>query len=291
MTMTAILERCFGDEFVNIDFHGDDPPDTCLWVYSTTSIIKKFPQLTSMRWGQIRCLAGDHLTYDVQTIFDQPCKFFTILRNPVERVISHFYHLQIWTNLPCHPFIRDMTFEQYLRSGIGLDHDNHQVRMLCGCPELDSPWDPEGRPISTPPVERRHLEMAKRNIEERYVVAAPLEQFTALVWFFKRLYGWPWHRMFFRSVNKSAIRPRLEAVSEATRLHLATMNQYDMELYEWVKLRFARQIEPLSPNFSHELRRFELQNRLIQQIAQRSPRSIYPIARGLMFQFMGVPRK
>jgi hypothetical protein len=33
--------------------------------------------------------------------------------------------------------------------------------------------------------------MAKRNIEERFVVAVPLERFTAPVWFFKRLYGWP----------------------------------------------------------------------------------------------------
>ena len=33
--------------------------------------------------------------------------------------------------------------------------------------------------------------MAMHNIEERFIVAAALEQFTALVWFFKRLYGWP----------------------------------------------------------------------------------------------------
>ena len=58
--------------------------------------------------------------------------------------------------------------------------------MLSGCPELDAPWDPQGRPISTPPVERRHLEMAMHNIEERFIVAAALEQFTSLVWFFKR---------------------------------------------------------------------------------------------------------
>jgi hypothetical protein len=59
-----------------------------------------------------------------------------------------------------------------LDSGIGIDQDNHQVRMLSGCPELDGPWDPA---ISIRPVERRHLEMAKRNIEERFIVAAPIE--------------------------------------------------------------------------------------------------------------------
>ena len=47
--------------------------------------------------------------------------------------------------------IKDLTLEQYLDSGIGLDHYNHQVRMLSGCLELDAPWDLEGRRISTEP--------------------------------------------------------------------------------------------------------------------------------------------
>jgi hypothetical protein len=68
--------------------------------------------------------------------------------------------------MPCYPFIKDLTLEQYLDSGIGIDQDNHQVRMLSGCPELDAPWDSKGGPISTSSAERRHLEMAKRNIEE-----------------------------------------------------------------------------------------------------------------------------
>jgi len=34
--------------------------------------------------------------------------------------------------------------------------------------------------------------MAKRNIEERFIVAAPIEEYTALGWFLKRLFGWPW---------------------------------------------------------------------------------------------------
>ncbi len=87
--------------------------------------------------------------------------------------------------------------------------------------------------------------MAKRNIEERFLVAAPLEKFTALVWFFKRLYGWPFHRTLFQIRKVNPNRHKQEAVSEATRKRLETLNQYDIELYEWVKARFAKQIEPL----------------------------------------------
>jgi hypothetical protein len=146
------------------------------------------------------------------------------VRHPVDRVISSFYFSKTSHHMPCYRFIKDLTLEQYLDSGIGLDYDNHQVRMLSGCPELDAPWDLEGRPISTPPVERRHLEMAKRNIEERFAMAATLEQFTALVWYLKRLYGWPLLRILFRRSNETEIRPRPEAVSRATRKRLETLN-------------------------------------------------------------------
>jgi hypothetical protein len=169
-----------------------------------------------------------------------------------------------------------------LDSGLGLDHDNHQVRMLSNCPELDAPWDPKGRPISTPPVERRHLEMAKRNIEERFIVAAPMEKFTALVWFLKRLYGWPTHGVFFRILNETPKRPRLDAVSETTRKRLETSNQYDIELYEWVKERFAKQTNPLEPDFSREVRRFEMLNCSFRLILRLTPRPIHETIKHLL---------
>jgi hypothetical protein len=42
------------------------------------------------------------------------------------------------------------------------------------------------------------LGVSLRNIEERFIVAAPLEKYSALVWFLKRLYGWPLHRVLFQ---------------------------------------------------------------------------------------------
>jgi hypothetical protein len=154
--------------------------------------------------------------------------------------------------------------------------------MLSGCPELDGPWDVEGRPISIRPVERRHLEMAKRNIEERFIVAAPIEEYTALVWFLKRLYGWPFHRVLFRINNETPNRPKLAAVSEATRKRLETLNRYDIEVYEWVKARFAKQIQSMEPHFSREVRRFDMLNRGVQRISRLSPQPIRELAKWLL---------
>jgi Sulfotransferase family len=228
LTMRAVVQHCLPDQhFDCICLTGQD--FTSLWVRPTATIAKMFHQLPVERQRAVRCAIGEHVTMDVAAIFDRPSKFFTILREPVDRVISNFFFNRTATDLPCYPFIKDLTLEEYLNSGLGLDHNNQQVRMLSGCPELDAPWDPKGRPISTRPVERHHLEMAKRNIEERFIVAAPMEKFAALVWFLKRLYGWPTHGAVFRIHNETPDRPKLETISETTRKRLEALNQYDSQ--------------------------------------------------------------
>jgi Sulfotransferase family len=279
-TMDRVFEHCLPERCFDAD---TGHTDSALLVRPTEAIRQKYRSLPPETQRGIRCLIGAHVSLDVETIFDRPSKFFTIVREPVDRTISNFFDIRGARHLPSYPFIKHMTLEQYLDSGIGLDASNHQVRLLSGCPELDAPWDPEGRPISAPPVERRHLDMAKRNIIELFITAAPLEEFTALVWFFKRLYGWPLRRTFFKIRNEAPLRPRTEEVSEATRKRLSDWNQYDSELHQWVKARFAEQLRPLEPEFSQQVRRFERMNRSVQRISRMSPAAVRDVGRRLLF--------
>jgi hypothetical protein len=90
-TMKAILAHCLQDQHFDMGFD-EEPPDTALWVYSTARIAKKFHQLPIERQRAVRCVMGEHVTYDINTIIDRPSKFFTILRHPVDRVISQFFY-------------------------------------------------------------------------------------------------------------------------------------------------------------------------------------------------------
>ena len=279
LTMFNVVAHCLPEQFFDIDLL---VPDTALWVRSTAKIAKTFKKMPEERQRAVRCLIGNHISMDVAGIFDKPSKFFTILRAPVDRVISSFYFARTRREVPSHRFIKDMTLEEYLESGMGLDYDNQQVRMLSGCPELDSTWGPDGRPTSFRPVKRRHLEMAKRNIEHRFIVAAPLEKFTHLVWFLKRLYGWPTHLALFRHQNETPDRPPVQAVSESTRRRLEILNRYDIELYEWVKDRFKKQIEPLEPDFSRQVRRFEMLNCSFRCVRRFTPQPIHAAMKQLL---------
>jgi hypothetical protein len=248
------------------------PTASALLVRSKEEIAAKFHQLSAQQKHAMRFVVGTHVTLDVDTVFNRRAKFFTLVRNPVDRAISSFFHLKYEANqpetaawLPIYKFIKDLTLDQYLDSGVGLDVHNQQVRMLSGCPELDVPWNTDGRPLLVPPVERRHLEMAKRNIEERFLIAAPLKNFSSLMWYIKRLYGVPLYRSFYKNRRENPIRPGHHEISESARQRLAEWNRYDFELYDWVEARFASMLATLPLKFDQQVRRFSAVNDLVQR--------------------------
>jgi hypothetical protein len=269
-TLETIIQRAVPAEKVFlVNYHG--PARSSLLVRSNEQIAGYLRQMSPDRRHAIAFVIG-HFPMDIDTLFDRPARYFTIIREPVERCISNFFHLKKDANtpaseshLPIYKRIKNMSLEEYLDSGIGLDSDNHQVRMLAGCPELDAPWSEDGRPITFPAVEPRHLAMAKRNIEERFLIAGTLEQFAELTWYLKCVYGWPVHRCFFDRRRENSSRPRIDQVSAQTRQRLQKSNQFDTELYHWVNSRLVEQLGALQPEFGAQVRRFTRLNGIAQR--------------------------
>jgi hypothetical protein len=269
-TLETIIQRVAPAETIFlVNYHG--PARSSLLVRSTQQIAGYLQQMSPERRHGIAFVIG-HFPMDIDTLFDRPARYLTIIREPVERCISNFFHLKKEANtptseshLPIYKRIKNMSLEEYLDSGIGLDSDNHQVRMLAGCPELDAPWSEDGRPIAFPAVEPRHLEMAKHNIEARFLAAGTLEQFAELTWYLRRVYGWPIHRCFYDKRRENSSRPRIDQVSVQTRRRLQKSNQFDTELYHWVNSRFVAQLGALQPEFAAQVRRFTRLNGIAQR--------------------------
>ena len=166
-----------------------------------------------------------------------------------------------------------MTLDEYLDSGIGIESLDYQVRLLSGCPELDVARHPAGGRISAPPVEPRHLELAKRNIEQHFIAAAPMEAFNSLLLVLRAAYGWKlWQILFMRhNIGERGRLRRVEPISTASRRRLEEMNRFDLQLYDWVKVRFAEQTRAMEPELSRDLRRFELLNAAAQRVRRTTP--------------------
>jgi hypothetical protein len=125
--------------------------------------------------------------------------------------------------------------------------------------------------------------MAKRNIEERFLFAAPLKQFAAVVWYLKRLYAMPLRSCFYAKRRENMTRPALEAVSASARRRLADWNRYDLELYDWVEERFANQLAPMQPQFDRQVRQFAAANALALRLDSAMPRGVRDIIHRAIF--------
>jgi hypothetical protein len=276
-TMGHILADCFpGDQHFN-SYMGT--PASALSIDSRAMIAEKYNLLSDEAKRSCRCIIG-HVPMGIHTLFDRPAKYFTILRHPVDRVVSQFYFSR-----PKNHLIKDMTLEQYMDRRLGLDPFDHQVRLLSGCEELDGPWGFDGKPVPAAPVEDRHLQIAKRNIEERFITAAPLEEFSSVVVLLRRLYGWSLRNCLYEVKNVTPQRPQIDELSRATRKRIEDSNQYDMELYEWTKARFANQISTLDPQFSRDRSLFNIVNNSCQQVRRMTPKNARMAVANLLQHF------
>lgn len=272
-TMDGILGRCFPGA-QNFDGTMADSR-SALSIRPREKIEARYFALSDVERQAIRCLMGTIYPMGIHTMLGRPAKYFTVLRDPVERSLSHFLNNRKLPHQPFYERIKDMTLDQYLDSGVGIESHDYQVRLLSGCPELDTDRDPAGGRICAPPVEPRHLELAKRNIEEHFIAAAPLGSFTSLLLVLRALYGWKlWEILFVRRNVGTDDSPRTEPISAASRRRLEETNRYDIELYDWVKARFAEQTRAFEPALSRDLHRFEMLNTAAQTVRRTTPDQI-----------------
>jgi hypothetical protein len=162
--------------------------------------------------GDGRVFVG-HVPLSFRPLFPTEARFFTLVREPVERTISHYY-AQVRPaerrGLPELPPIG-------LAVGPGrIVPDNLQVRMLCGRDlPLDAPVTPE-------------LLTAAKDALERLVVVGTVERFDESVALLAHTFGL--RHVLYRS-ERVFPRPHAGDLSPADLAAVAAANQLDQELH------------------------------------------------------------
>src|ERR1700733_11163050 len=211
--------------------------------------------------GRLRYFTG-HVPMGVHRMFARRAKYIAIVRHPVERLLSYFYYRIQGGD----PYLKDgkpITFEAYVQSGGDVIFNNYQVRVVSGSPDLDAPAGARGALVAGTPVEARHLEMAKRSVEENFLSIAPLEQLTELAMLLRRVYGWPMRRLQTEYKNPTKERPRAPEIAPRLLRIIEDNNVHDIELYEWARKRFAEQRKLYEPELSRDLQVFSVVNRAL----------------------------
>lgn len=228
--------------------------------------------LSRFNMERIRYVSG-HVPFGLHRAFGRPAKYMTLIRHPVDRVISYFFY-RIQNN---DPYLEDgkvLGFEDYVESRRDVHLYDYQVRVVSGRPDLDVEAPARGAQISGAPVERRHLDEAKRNIDEHFLAAAPLEQATELALLVRRIYGWPMRRLQTEYKNPTMERPRLRDIPQHLIRIIEECNPHDLELHEWVGKRFAAQRQLFEPELSRDRRIFGSVNRVLNAVGGILPWSV-----------------
>ncbi|MCG3141451.1 MAG: hypothetical protein HDKAJFGB_02736 [Anaerolineae bacterium] len=211
---------------------------------------------------KFRVIKG-HIGFGLDEILPQPSTYFTMLRDPIERVISDYYYVR---RTPIHPFhqtiiANNLSLDAYIRSGMSkVASDNGQTRFVGGGPKGAS-HIPFGK------LTRDILECAKENLSKKCAAVGLVEQFDESMLLAQHTFGWttPWYQK--KNVTKNRI--MADALDAATLNLIRENNQLDMELHAFAKQLFVQQLRAAPRTFHARVSAFKVLN------SNDSLRSIY----------------
>ncbi len=187
----------------------------------------------------LRLIRG-HFDLSLSKLLPPDTRFFTLLRDPVERAISHYYHYRRRTIDPIHPLAMRSTLSEWVSSCGLVEMDNGQTRRLAG--EINLPW---GR------VTRHMLDRAKSNLVSNFAVVGLTERFEESLILLHRAFNWPLYRITAENVGKD--RPQRTEVSEEALQAIENCNHFDLDLYQFASVLFEQAISQI--DMAGELRR------------------------------------
>jgi galactose-3-O-sulfotransferase len=233
-TFVHILERQYGGDGV-------------LRLYDST-FGDELAALSRDELDRVRVVAG-HFYFGAHVHLPGPCRYLTFLRDPVERVISHYYFVRRQPEHYLHTAASNMGLAEYVESCGRAEPNNDQTRLLAGraLATSDGAWSPE------------MFDAAVSNLDNHFVVGLT-EEFDASLVSMRRLVRW--NRPALYVARNVGARPTDGEVSADVHQLIRSYNALDVELYRHGRERFDRQLAAHGSALTREIRLFRVLNRL-----------------------------
>lgn len=180
----------------------------------------------ALKGGKVRAVSGHFDLSLVARVLPDDARFVTLLRDPVERAVSHYYYYRRLETSEIHALAMRSTLSEWVSSRGLTEMDNGQVRRLAGATNL-----PCGK------VTRELLESAKQNLS-RFAVVGLTERFDEFQILLHRTFNWPLYR--YPSKNVGSERARRHELDAETIATIERCNGYDMELYHFAEQLFLK---------------------------------------------------
>ncbi|WDP89724.1 MAG: sulfotransferase family 2 domain-containing protein [Desulfobacter sp.] len=190
---------------------------------SKDGVLTDFVNLEEDRRLQFKLLTG-HVDYGIHHHLKEGAKYIAFLRDPVERVLSHYYFIKSEKKHGYHNLAQKMGIDEFLKKGMRPRLNNCMVRMISGVNPLYGQCD------------ESMLEAAVNNISKNYIFIGFVSRLDDSVRNLVDLMGW--QPIEVKWLNVTRKRPAVGSLTKQTLSLIQRHNSLDIELYNIMRSRF-----------------------------------------------------
>ena len=158
---------------------------------------------------------------------------FTMLREPVSRVISYYDYLRTSENHPKYHLAKDMALEEFIEHPQIDEMPNAQTHRILGLLKKNE-WKKDKR------TQSQLLEDAKYQLEHRFSLFGLTELYDQFLIMAQKSLGWK--DVFYQRMNASKVKTDKTTIAESSLTKIKEINAVDMALYAFAKELFLQRM-------------------------------------------------
>ena len=213
--------------------------------------IEKYNSLSEAQKKTIKFISG-HFGVGLHEFIQRPCTYITILRNPVERVVSYYYFLLRNQN----KIVQNKTLLEFIQTYGGVH--NSMTCYLSGLTLKAQVKEPNLN-LEQQRFEPEILEQAKANLQKYFKVVGFVERFDETCILLKKILGWNISPFYIRK-NVSKHQNWTQDIPKDTLNLIEKFNELDLQLYDYAQEMFEEMINQQGADFAEELQNFQTVN-------------------------------
>jgi hypothetical protein len=196
--------------------------------------IEELSQAPAKEHRKIKYIHG-HCPYGIHKIMPgNKFRYVTLLRDPVERTISSYYHIQKFPNHPLHDEVKKMTVVEFSTQKQWPQFYNSSTRLL-GC-EMEDFTLPYYRRFNETHANEEYYRRARNRLEDEIIVGIQ-EHFTMTQMFFERKFKFK-HSGHTGKLMANPNKPEKSTFSKSEINKIREAQRFDQALYDFAKGNF-----------------------------------------------------
>ena len=209
-----------------------------------SAAVQKFRSLPERKRKHLRLVMG-HMPYGIHECVPRPSAYFTLMRHPVYRMLSHYQYVRRTATHYLHEAVTkdNLSFREYSESELSSELHNGQARLLAGLTGADG-------------MSEDVFATARANLDS-FATVGIAESFDESVLLMQHRFGWGTPYYVKKNVTPPAATPSIDSY---TRQAILERNEVDVALYQYATDRLRTEVAEEGPAFQLKLEQLRKMN-------------------------------